>query len=49
VPRCAIGGITLKNAPSLIAAGASLLGVISDVFDAADIGAQAAAYRRLFE
>lgn len=49
VPRCAIGGITLKNAPALIAAGASLLAVISDVFDAPDIGAQAAAYRRLFE
>jgi thiamine-phosphate pyrophosphorylase len=49
VPRCAIGGITLKNAPALIAAGASLLAVISDVFDAPDIGAQASAYRRLFE
>jgi len=49
VPRCAIGGITLKNAPALIAAGASLLAVISDVFDAPDITARAAAYRRLFE
>ena len=49
VPRCAIGGITLKNAPALIAAGASLLAVISDVFDAPDITARAAAYRKLFE
>ena len=48
VPRCAIGGITLENAPALIAAGASLLAVISDVFDAPDVGARAAAYRRLF-
>jgi thiamine monophosphate synthase len=30
----AIGGITLDNAPPLIAAGASLLAVISDVFSA---------------
>lgn len=49
VPRCAIGGITLKNAPALINAGASLLAVISDVFDAPDITARAAAYRKLFE
>lgn len=49
VPRCAIGGITLKNAPALIAAGASLLAVISDVFDAPDIAARAAAYRKLFQ
>ena len=49
VPRCAIGGITLENAAALVAAGASLLAVISDVFDAPDIGARAAAYRKLFE
>jgi thiamine-phosphate pyrophosphorylase len=48
VPLCAIGGITLENAPSVIAAGASLLAVITDVFDASDIGARAAQYRRLF-
>ena len=34
VPLCAIGGITLENAPQLIAAGADLLAVISDLFDA---------------
>ena len=39
VPLCAIGGITLENAPQLIAAGADLLAVISDLFDAPDIAA----------
>ena len=48
VPLCAIGGITLDNAPAVIAAGASLLAVISDVFDAPDIGARAHQYGRLF-
>jgi len=49
VPLCAIGGITLENAPALIAAGASLLAVISDLFDAPDIGARAGEYRKLFQ
>jgi thiamine-phosphate pyrophosphorylase len=48
VPLCAIGGITLDNAPALIAAGASLLAVISDLFDAPDVAARAAEYRKLF-
>jgi len=48
VPLCAIGGITLENAPQLIAAGASLLAVISDLFDAPDIAGRAAQYRKLF-
>jgi thiamine-phosphate pyrophosphorylase len=48
VPLCAIGGITLENAPQLVAAGASLLAVISDLFEAPDIAARAAQYRRLF-
>jgi thiamine-phosphate pyrophosphorylase len=48
VPLCAIGGITLENAPALIAAGASLLAVITDLFDAPDIAARAGAYRKLF-
>jgi len=48
VPLCAIGGITLANAPQLIAAGAGLLAVISDLFDAPDIAVRAAEYRRLF-
>ncbi|MBK6632355.1 MAG: thiamine phosphate synthase [Betaproteobacteria bacterium] len=48
LPVCAIGGITLQNAPQLIAAGADLLAVISDLFEAPDIQARAAAYTRLF-
>jgi len=48
VPLCAIGGITVGNAPELIAAGADLLAVISDLFEAPDIGARAAQYRKLF-
>ena len=48
VPLCAIGGITVENAPALIAAGASLLAVISDLFDASDVAARAAQYRKLF-
>ena len=48
VPLCAIGGITLANAPQLIAAGADLLAVISDLFDAPDITQRATEYRRLF-
>jgi thiamine-phosphate pyrophosphorylase len=46
---CAIGGITLDNAPPLIVAGADLLAVITDLFSAPDIAARAAAYQRLFE
>jgi len=48
VPKCAIGGITLANAPQAIAAGADLLAVISDVFDAPDIAERCRAYGRLF-
>lgn len=48
VPKCAIGGITLANAPQAIAAGADLLAVISDLFDAPDIAARAKAYAKLF-
>lgn len=45
----AIGGITLANAPQLIAAGATRLAVISDVFAAADPCGHAAAYGALFK
>lgn len=48
LPVCAIGGITLQNAPHLIAAGADLLAVITDLFEAPDIRARAAAYNSLF-
>jgi thiamine-phosphate pyrophosphorylase len=48
VPKCAIGGITLANAPPLVAAGADLLAVITDLFDSPDIAARAKAYAKLF-
>ena len=48
VPMVAIGGITLENAPQLLAAGADAIAVISDLFDAPDIAARARAYGKLF-
>jgi thiamine-phosphate pyrophosphorylase len=51
VPACAIGGITRENAASVVAAGADMLAVISDIFqagDAAAIEARARAYQALF-
>jgi thiamine-phosphate pyrophosphorylase len=48
VPRAAIGGITLQNARSVVDAGADLLAVITDLFDAPDIAQRAAQYRELF-
>lgn len=43
-----IGGITLDNAPLAQQAGADLLAVISDVFDAQDVQARAQAYSLLY-
>jgi len=48
LPIAAIGGITLENAPEVIAAGADILAVVSDLFDAMDIKARAEAYQELF-
>jgi thiamine-phosphate pyrophosphorylase len=48
VPLAAIGGITLDNAGELIEAGADLVAVISDLFDAPDIRARARQYGKLF-
>jgi thiamine-phosphate pyrophosphorylase len=48
VPLCAIGGITLENAPQAVAAGADLLAVISDLFEAGDIAARARQYAKLY-
>ena len=48
VPLAAIGGITLEDAPQVLAAGADALAVISDLFDAPDIAARARAYGKLF-
>lgn len=49
VPLAAIGGITFDNAPQLLAAGADLLAVISDLFEAPDIPARARQYASLFQ
>ncbi|HYD56264.1 MAG TPA: thiamine phosphate synthase [Burkholderiales bacterium] len=49
VPLAAIGGITLENAPQLVEAGADLLAVITDLFDAPDITVRARSYARLFQ
>jgi thiamine-phosphate pyrophosphorylase len=48
VPLCAIGGITVENSKALIEAGADLLAVITDLFEAPDIARRAAQYRELF-
>lgn len=48
VPLVAIGGVTLENAPQLLAAGADAVAVITDLFDASDIAERARAYARLF-
>ena len=48
VPLAAIGGITLANARQVLDAGAALLAVISDLFDAEDIAARAREYQKLF-
>ncbi|MEI7841790.1 MAG: thiamine phosphate synthase [Gallionellaceae bacterium] len=49
VPIVAIGGITLQNAPLLIAAGADALAVISAVFEAEDIQITAEQFSTLFK
>lgn len=48
LPICAIGGITLDNAPDLLASGANMLAVITDVFNNPTVAQQARRYRALF-
>lgn len=48
IPIVAIGGISLQNAPQLIHAGANAVAVISDLFNAPDVTAQARAFQQLF-
>lgn len=48
IPACAIGGITLDNASPLVAAGADLLAVITDLFGAPDIETRASNFQQLF-
>lgn len=49
VPVCGIGGINVNNVGALIDAGVDMAAVITDLFDARDITAQAAAYQALFQ
>lgn len=49
VPVVAIGGITVKNAPQVLDAGADMLAVLTDLFDAMDIKKQAEKYQKLFK
>ncbi len=48
IPIVAIGGITVHNAPLLIAAGADAVAVIHDLFSVPDIRGRARAFRELF-
>lgn len=49
VPVVAIGGITTRNAPQVLAAGADMVAVLSDLFDAMDIKSQAEKFQKLFK
>jgi thiamine-phosphate pyrophosphorylase len=48
LPVVAIGGITLSNAGTLIAAGVDAVAVITDLFGAPDVEQQAMAFKALF-
>ena len=48
VPVAAIGGITTKNAALALEAGADMIAVMSDLFDAMDIKKQAEKFQQLF-
>lgn len=49
LPVCAIGGITLDNAPGLVAAGADMVAVITALYDAPDPAQAARAFTALFQ
>lgn len=49
LPIACIGGITLDRAPEVLAAGADLLAVITDLYAAADPESRARAYARLLD
>jgi thiamine-phosphate pyrophosphorylase len=49
LPVVAIGGVDADNAGALIAAGADCVAVVSALFDATDIEAQARRFTRLFD
>lgn len=49
LPIVAIGGITLGNAPGVLATGVDLIAVASDLFDTMDIKTRAENYGKLFQ
>ena len=49
IPVAAIGGITVRNAPPVIAAGADMVAVIGDLFNVMDIGRRATEFQNLFD
>jgi thiamine-phosphate pyrophosphorylase len=49
IPTVAIGGITLDNAPSAIAAGADSLAVINAIFNADDVKLTSQQFTKLFQ
>lgn len=49
VPKVAIGGITLRNAREVVAAGADCVAVITDLFDAADVAQRARDFAKIFQ
>ena len=49
LPVCAIGGITLANASSAVAAGADMIAVIAALFEVPDVHAAAQGFSRLFD
>jgi thiamine-phosphate pyrophosphorylase len=48
LPVAAIGGITVANAPEILAAGADMLAVVGDLFNAMNIKARAEAFQTLW-
>lgn len=48
-PVAAIGGITIRNAAQVIAAGADMVAVVSDLFNAMDIRRRASEFQKLFD
>ncbi len=48
LPVAAIGGITVNNAPEVVAAGADMVAVISDLFDAPDVRRRAEEFQQVF-
>ena len=48
-PVAAIGGITIRNALPVIAAGADMVAVVGDLFNAMDIRRRASEFQKLFD